>query len=135
MDIYPTICELTHIPVPTGLDSKSLATVITGQAPQVRDVCYTSYRECQRAVRDERWKLIRYPLVDQTQLFDLQNDPHEMENLAEKAEHAAKVVEMTTLLKKEMARYGDTAPLKVANPQPSAWSPSSETKEKRREKQ
>jgi hypothetical protein len=39
---------------------------------------------------------------------------------------------MTALLEKEMAHYGDTAPLKVANPQSPAWSPSLETKEKRR---
>jgi len=135
MDIYPTTCELTHIPVPSGLDSKSLVPVITGQAPQVRDVCYTSYRDCQRAVRDERWKMIRYPLVDQTQLFDLQIDPHEMNNLAEKEAYVAKVVEMTALLEKEMAHYGDTAPLKVANPQSPAWSPSLETKEKMRKLQ
>ena len=58
-----------------------------------------------------------------TQLFDLQNDPHELTNLAGKPEHAAKVAEMTALLEKEMARYGDTAPLKVADPKPAAWTP------------
>jgi len=63
--------------------------------------------------------------VDQTQLFDLQNDPHELTNLAGKPEHATKVAEMTALLEMEMARYADTAPLKVANPQPAEWSPPS----------
>ena len=32
---------------------------------------------------------------------------------------------MTALLEKEMERYADTAPLKVINPQPAAWSPPS----------
>ena len=54
---------------------------------------YTGYRNCQRAVRDDRWKLIRYPLVDKTQLFDLGADPRELNNLADKPEHAAKLAE------------------------------------------
>ena len=41
--------------------------------------------------------------------------------------HAAKLAEMTALLKKEMERYADTAPLKVANPQPAEWSPPGNT--------
>ena len=116
MDIYPSVCELTGIAIPSGLDAKSLAPVITGKVNLIRDFCYTSYRNCQRAVRDQRWKLIRYPLVDVTQLFDLQNDPHELINLANKPEYAAKIAEMTVFLKNEMRYYGDTAQLIVANP-------------------
>ena len=36
----------------------------------------------QRSVTNGRWKIIRYPLIDKTQLFDLQNDPYEIQNLA-----------------------------------------------------
>ena len=77
----------------------------------------------QRAVRTDRWKLIRYPQVDQTQLFDLQNDPHELNNLAAKPEQAAKVKEMLALLAKAQKECGDPAPLTVANPKPAKWSP------------
>lgn len=38
----------------------------------------------QRSVRDRRYKLIRYPAVDHTLLFDLQNDSHELVDLADK---------------------------------------------------
>jgi arylsulfatase A-like enzyme len=61
--------------------------------------------------------------VDRTQLFDLKTDPHELANLAEKPEHAAKVAQLTASLEKEMASYADTFPLKVANPKPATWSP------------
>ncbi len=105
------------------MEGKSIAPILHGQATKVRDVLYTAYRDCQRSVRDERWKLIRYPLVDLTQLFDLKNDPHELSNLADKPAHATKVAEMTVLLQEEMERYADTAPLKVSNPQLAEWSP------------
>lgn len=35
-----------------------------------------------RMVRDERYKLIYYPTGNRVQLFDLQNDPQELEDLA-----------------------------------------------------
>jgi arylsulfatase A-like enzyme len=105
------------------VEGRSLRPVIQGQAAKVRDVLYTGYRDGQRAIRDERWKLIRYPLVDKTQLFDLQNDPRELTNLADQPAHAARLAALTARLEQEMARYGDTAPLRVAQPKPAAWTP------------
>jgi len=112
MDIYPTLCELTGTTVPAGLDAKSLAPVIAGKSPKVRDYCFTAYKECQRSIRDDRWKLIRYPEVNITQLFDLQTDPHEMHNLADQPEQAGRVKEMMARLQQERKTYGDTAPLR-----------------------
>ena len=123
MDLFPTFVDFAGATIPDGVEAKTLRPIIEGKAPKIRDVLYTAYRNCQRAIRDDRWKLIRYPLVDMTQLFDLFADPHELTNLADKAEHAAKVVKMTASLEKEMARFGDKAPLKVANPAPLEWTP------------
>ena len=123
MDLFPTFAEFGGAKVPAGVEGKSLLPVIQGHAKSVRDALYTGYRDCQRAVRDDRWKLIRYPLVDKTQLFDLAADPHELTNLADQPEHAAQVASMTSLLAKEMAAYSDKTPLQVAQPQPAAWSP------------
>jgi arylsulfatase A-like enzyme len=97
--------------------------VIQNKTSKVREILYTAYRDGQRAIRGDRWKLIRYPLVDRTQLFDLRSDPHELTNLAEKPEHAAKVRAMTVLLQHEMTRYDDKSPLTVANPKPADWTP------------
>ena len=71
--------------------------------------------------------------MDKTQLFDLQADPHELTNLAELPEHAAKVAELTRLLQREMDQYADKAPLKVASPQPAAWAaPGKNAKQERK---
>jgi arylsulfatase A-like enzyme len=135
MDLFPTFAEIGGTTPPKDIDGKSLMPVINGTQPKVRDLLYTGYRNCQRAVRDERWKLIRYPLVNITQLFDLQNDPHELTNLAEKPEHATKVSEMMEKLQAEMKRNDDTHPLVVTNPSPAEWNHLTEkTGKKRKQK-
>lgn len=123
MDLLPTFADLAGAKTPEGVEGKSLVPLMMGKEAKVRDVLYTGYKTCQRAVRDDRWKLIRYPLVNMTQLFDLQADPHELVNLADRPEHAGKVQEMTALLEREMKAYGDAAPLVVANPAPAQWEP------------
>jgi len=87
-----------------------------------------AYRNVQRAIRDGRWKLIRYPQVDRTQLFDLKNDPDETVNLADRPEHADRVRALTELLAKEQKQFGDNAPLQVPNPKPAGWRPPKEGK-------
>ena len=49
----------------------------------------------------ERWKLIRYPLVNKTQLFDLATDPHEVTSLADRPDQAARLGALTALLEKD----------------------------------
>ena len=70
-----------------------------------RPELFLAYRDVQRAYRDERWKLIRYPQVNVTQLFDLQADPHEMKNLANDLAFKDRLEElryqMMTMLKEE----------------------------------
>lgn len=123
MDLFPTLAELAGAKTPAGVEGRSLLPVISGQKLEVRDALYTAYKNCQRAVCNRRWKLIRYPLVNVTQLFDLNADPRELSNLADLPEHASTLREMTALLEHEMKTYGDAAPLLVANPAPSKWEP------------
>jgi arylsulfatase A-like enzyme len=122
-DVYPTVCELTGTPIPPEVESRSLVPVMTGKAAKVRDYCFTAYRNCQRAVRDERWKVIRYPLIDKTQLFDLEKDPNELDDLAGKPEHAGKLKEMMALLAQQQKLYDDEVPLNVPDPKSPAWNP------------
>jgi arylsulfatase A-like enzyme len=122
-DIFPTVCEWTGIPIPSLVESKSLVPVVTGKAAKVRNTLFTAYKDVQRAIRDGRWKLIRYPQINKTQLFNLQNDPHELNNLADKSDYADKVKAMMALLEKAQKEWGDTCALTSKHPADSTWSP------------
>lgn len=110
-DLFPTVCELAALDVPEGVDGKSLAPILGGRATKGRHSLFFAYKDVQRGVRNERWKLIRYPRVNETQLFDLKNDPHEMNDLAEAPAHRSKVREMMDLLGRLQRELGDEARL------------------------
>lgn len=115
-DIYPTLCEFAGIAPPAELEGRSQARVIRGQVRQVRDTVFLAYKDLQRAVRRGRYKLIRYPRIDRTQLFDLSSDPDELRDLSGGPGQRKRVLELLSALRDEQSRYGDTAPLAVADP-------------------
>ncbi len=113
MDIFPTLAGLAGVAVPADLDGQDLAPLWRGERQQVRDSVFLAFTDRMRSVRDERYKLIRYPQIDYTQLFDLENDPDEMHNLAGDPDQAERIARMTELLKEWQKKAGDTQPLTV----------------------
>jgi arylsulfatase A-like enzyme len=122
-DLFPTVCELTGTAIPLQVEGKSQVTVITGKAAKVRDYMFNQYKDVQRSIRDERWKLIRYPQINLTQLFDLSVDPIEMNNLAQKPENAGKVQKLLFLMKKAQKEFDDPCLLTSPHPADPVWSP------------
>ena len=118
LDIFPTVCGLTGLQAPTGVEGKDLRPIWEGRADSVRDSVFLSFSKIQRSVRDKRWKLIRYPQINHTQLFDLKNDPDELNNLADEPSQAGRVKKMLQRLKQWQQKVGDDQPLTVANPKP-----------------
>ena len=122
-DVLPTLAQLCGVSGPKSSQGIPFTATLMNPATPARSQLMFAYKSVQRAYTNGRWKLIRYPEVDRTQLFDLQADPHELANLADQPGHAAKVSELTALLEREMQRSGDPATLKVANPKPAEWTP------------
>jgi arylsulfatase A-like enzyme len=108
-DIYPTLCERAGLPVPETVQFKSLNKVIQGEADVHREYLSFAFMSWQRALRDERFKLIEYCVDGSrfTQLFDLEKDPDEMKNLAGNPEYDQQLNSMRTLLELERVKLND----------------------------
>jgi arylsulfatase A-like enzyme len=117
-DIFPTVADLVGAKTPDTLDGRSLAPVMRGDRQAVRDTVFLAFEQGQRAVRRGDWKLYRFPLVNHTMLFNLREDPHELNDLASDPQHAQRAREMMALLAEQQKLYGDPHPHTSDNPRP-----------------
>jgi len=108
-DLFPTFCDLCGIPTPAAVEGKSLLPVIEGEKARVRDDLFGAYKDCQRMIRDERWKLVTYNVhgVRNVQLFDLQNDPDELHSLAADPKYADQRARLEQRLAAARQEFGD----------------------------
>lgn len=97
-DLFPTTCELAGVPIPDTVQGRSIVPLLRGQTEAVYPEVYACFLNVQRMVRTDRWKLIYYPHIDRYQLFDVKNDPDELHDLVDQAEHAATVAELKARL-------------------------------------
>ena len=117
LDIFPTLGELAQVSAPR--EAKAVASQrCCGARPRRGEALSSPRMPAFSAVRDDRWKLIVYPQINKTQLFDLQNDPSEMHDLAADPSQAGQVNRLTSLLRGQQARAGDTLRLSTDHPQP-----------------
>lgn len=106
IDVFPTVCELAGVPVPSRVDGISLKPLLLGQTDTLRTVGFTAFRDEQFSVNDGRWKLIRFPHLNRVQLFDLENDPNELNDLSAEPAQTERVAQLTALMDKEKAAAG-----------------------------
>ena len=136
LDVLSTLCDLAGLDIPATNEGKSFHKVLQGEAEVVRDVLYGVYcggtKPGIRAVKKGPWKLIKYDVlqseVQQTQLFNLEENPHELllehrepdvvslvgnsptdqqKNLADEPAYVAKLAEMESLLLQQQKIHGD----------------------------
>ncbi|HVT85732.1 MAG TPA: sulfatase [Chitinophagaceae bacterium] len=90
IDNAPTILDMAHIKIPDDMQGKSLVPLFNGSIPaDWRHSMYYHYYEFagphwvmpNYGIRTERYKLIYYYTINEWELFDLQKDPNEMDNL------------------------------------------------------
>jgi len=108
-DIFPTLCDLCDLEVPESVNAKSFADVVNGATDMAREDLLLIYRNFQRAYKNDRFKLIEYFVGDQrnTQLFDLEKDPHEITNLAERPEYKVILEELKKKLHEKQVEFAD----------------------------
>lgn len=131
IDIYPTLCELSRIPIPAQCEGESLAPQIANPpAPRAQPSITTHTQGLQsgHSVRDDRWRYIRY-FDGFEELYDHATDPDEFHNLAADPEYAGEKQRLLGWLSKIKApldgRYyrADGAPVVNPGEQQGARSP------------
>jgi arylsulfatase A-like enzyme len=94
MSIYPTLCELTEIPIPKHVEGVSILPLLKRPDAEWDRPALTTHGFQRHAVRSEKWRYIRYENGEE-ELYNEIDDPYEWTNLAAdeqyadvKAEHA-----------------------------------------------
>lgn len=107
IDIAPTILEACGVKIPETIQGRSLVSLFSEKTSAHRDVAFIEYSENEEAaIRTNRWKFIYcsgkrerqdgystgMPLPGRTlRLYDLEVDPRELTNLADRQEQAERV--------------------------------------------
>lgn len=119
LDFAPTLMDLLQIQTQEPWQGKSLVPLMKGNNPGTfRKGIYYHYYEYPHGwhkvkrhygIRTQRYKLIHfYNDIDHWELFDLEQDPHEMHNIYESADPKL-VAELSRELLSLQNQYGDTA--------------------------
>ncbi|MFP4499554.1 MAG: sulfatase-like hydrolase/transferase [Candidatus Hydrogenedentota bacterium] len=106
-DIMPTALALAGAEVPERVAFRNLLPLIEGARAEQYGAIYGAYMNKQRMVADEGFKLVHYPTIDKTLLFNLENDPDEMHDLADDPEYAEIRTELRAKLDKLQETLGD----------------------------
>ncbi len=118
LDFAPTFLDFAGVQIPGDLQGASLKEVLKGESPDGwRQAIYYHYYEYPGAhgvkrhygVRTHRYKLIHfYYDIDAWELYDLEKDPREMNNVYGDPEYAGVVQELKAELARLRRQYGDT---------------------------
>lgn len=106
-DAMPTAIELAGATVPDYVQFKSLLPILQGVETTHYDAIYGAYKGGQRMVSKDGWKLIHYPAIGVSRLYNLATDSDEMVDLAGLPEYAEKVRVLRAELMKLSAVYND----------------------------
>jgi arylsulfatase A-like enzyme len=94
IDIFPTICHAAGLVVPPSVEGTSLLGLYQGTGTWGRDRIHAAFvspekhRLNSRCIRTSRFKFMQHLTTGETELYDLENDPHELRNLSGRKESA-----------------------------------------------
>lgn len=92
LDIYPTLIDLCGLPQRDDLEGLSLIPQLKDPNAKRERPAVTSHNQGNHAVRSVKWRYIHYA-DDTEELYDMEKDPEEWDNLAGKPEYAEVIAE------------------------------------------
>jgi len=104
-DVMPTLAEVANIDVPNKTDGISFLPELLGEKQKKHDFLYWELHESaivkgtRQAVRVGNWKAVRYGNKYHTELYDLENDLYEENDVS--ARHPDVVIKLNKILKEE----------------------------------
>ncbi|MEH0158042.1 sulfatase [Limibacter armeniacum] len=118
LDFAPTFLDYAGLNIPEEMQGKSMKPVMSrDSAPKDwRDAVYYHYYEYpgfhsakrQYGIRTDRYKLIHfYNDIDEWELYDLEKDPHEMNNVIDEVAYADVKKDMMAKLEQQMKQYDE----------------------------
>ena len=117
LDFAETFLDMAGAKIPADMQGRSLVPLLKGETPKDwRNSVYYHYYEwygpgtvhdVQRhyGVRTQRHKLIHYYLINEWELFDLENDPNEMRSVYDAPAYAGVVKELKAELERLRTQY------------------------------
>ncbi|MFV0540356.1 MAG: arylsulfatase [Aestuariibaculum sp.] len=117
-DVLPTFLDAAGISIPSDLDGKSLFNLVKKEQPQWREYIDLEHAAAYdihnywTGLTDGTWKYIFFPANGSEQLFNLENDPLEQQQLAGLTQYTDKLLEWR---KKMGSHLEERGPEFVAN--------------------
>ena len=103
VDLFGTLTDLSGLPAREDIESRSLVPLLRDLDADWPHAAVTHLdRPENYAISTERWRYLHY-LGAGEELYDIESDPYEWENLAPKPEHAARLADMRALAPKPLA--------------------------------
>lgn len=106
-DLFPTTCEMAGVAVPASVQGRSLVPVLRDAGKAVYPFLIGYYTDAQRAIREGSWKLILYPKAKRAQLFNLADDPDEIDDLSTRADQVGRIADLRAQLLAWLRENGD----------------------------
>ncbi|WP_299664826.1 sulfatase [uncultured Polaribacter sp.] len=121
VDFAPTLLDLAGIDVPEDMQGISMKpTIFKEDDAKGHDAIYSHYYEWpiwhhvqpHYGIRTDRYKLIHfYHTIDEWELYDLQNDPNELNNLIDDADYSKILKSLKKTLREKQVYYKDNLSL------------------------
>ena len=122
VDIAPTVLDLCGITIPEYMQGKSLRSLMTQQSDHHKDTVYCEFHNAMSCyhpktpfltmIRNTTFKLIITHGEDQGELYDLTNDPWELQNVWDDEGYGSHKLEMLHTMVDTMAFTADPYPVR-----------------------